>query len=342
VALREIYVPLANDVMRKMRVPFAWPDRRILEEVLSRQDLVHVHFPFWLGIRAIALARRAGIPVVSTFHVQAEHLLHNVGIRSQTLVDWLYRFFLRTVYDRSDLVVCPSAFAERELRRYGLEAPTAIISNGIPPEFRPIDRGACPGFGGKFVVLSAGRFAPEKRQDLLVEAVRRSRHEARIQLVLIGDGPRRERLEEQGRALTHPPVFRYLAPEELVPWYNAADLYVHAAEVEVECMTVLEAMGCGTPCLIARAPKSATSQFALSEAFLYESGALDDLTRRIDWWIQHPAELQAARAATRAASERYRIDASLEKLEASYARAIRSVKARAVRAEGATATPGGR
>ena len=342
VGLKEIYIPLANDVMRRMRVPFAWPDGRILRDVLSRQDLIHVHFPFYLGMRAISLARKAGVPVVSTFHVQAEHLLHNVGIRNQAAVDCVYRLFLRTVYNRSDQVICPSAFAEQELRRYGLTAPATVVSNGIPPLYRPMPREECPAFGDRFVVLSVGRLAPEKCHDVLVEAVRRSRHQERIQLVLIGDGPQRERLEELGKALANPPVFRYLTPEELVPWYNAADLYVHAAEVEVECMTVLEAMACGAPCLIARSPKSATRQFALSDAFLYQSGSADELVQRLDHWIEHPRELREAREAYRIASDRYRIDRSLEKLEAVYARAVSPAGAPAAPAASARATPAGR
>ena len=61
----------------------------------------------------------------------------------------------------------------------------------------------------------------------------------------------REELEERGKGLTNPPVFRFLKTEELVHWYSAGSLCVHASEVEVECMSVLEAMACGLPCLIA-------------------------------------------------------------------------------------------
>ena len=43
-------------IMEKMRFSFAWPDRRILEETLARQDVVHIQFPFYLGIRAISVA----------------------------------------------------------------------------------------------------------------------------------------------------------------------------------------------------------------------------------------------------------------------------------------------
>jgi len=348
VVLRQFRVPLADGIMRKMRFPFAWPDRRILAEAFSRQDVVHVQFPFWLGIRAVKLARQAGLPVVSTFHVQAEHLLHNVGIRNQAMVDLVYRLFLRTVYDRSDRVVCPSAFAEQELRRHGLRAPTTVISNGLPPQYRPIPRSEWPDLGGKFAILSVGRLAREKRHDLLVEAIRRSRHEARIQLVVIGDGPLRRQLEERARSLTNAARFLYLQPHELIPYYNAADLCVHAAEVEVECMSVLEAMGCGAPCLIARSPLSATSQFAISDRFLFESGAREELTAKIDWLIEHPEELGEARLRYRKAAEAYRIEASLEKLLGVYREvargrgATRPAAAPAAPAAGSTATPAGR
>ncbi len=141
VVLRPFYIPFANDIMRKMRLPFAWPTPAIIDATLAKQDIVHVQFPFYLGVKAITTARRLGKPVVSTFHVQAEHLLYNIGVRNQGLVEQVYRFFLRTIYDRSDHVVCPSAFAERELTSRGLKVPTSVISNGVPPEFRPVPPG---------------------------------------------------------------------------------------------------------------------------------------------------------------------------------------------------------
>jgi 1,2-diacylglycerol 3-alpha-glucosyltransferase len=314
VRLERFRVPLADRIMREMRFPFAWPDRRILTETFARQDVVHVQFPFLLGIRAISIARQAGLPVVSTFHVQAEHLLHNVGIRSPALVDLVYRFFLRTTYDRSDRVICPSEFAAQEIRAHGLRAPAVVISNGVPPEYRPLPRAACPDFGGRIVLLSVGRLAREKRHDLLLEAVRRSRHEARIQVVILGAGPLRAALEARGRGLTNRPVFDFLPPGALVPWYGAADLVVHASEIEVEGMSVLEAMACGAPCLIARAPKSATPQFALSDDFLFAAGSVEALSVKLDHLLDRPAMLADARPASRQAAEAYRIERSLERL----------------------------
>jgi glycosyltransferase involved in cell wall biosynthesis len=320
--LRSFVIPTPGNIMEKMRLPFAWPDRRILEETLSRQDVVHNQFPFYLGIKAIGVAQRARIPVVSTFHVQAEHLLHNVGVRNSTMVDWVYRFFLRTTYNRSDAVLCPSAFAETELRRYGLRVPSTVISNGVPPEYRPLPREACERFEGRFTILSVGRLAREKRHDLLIEAIRNSRHEKEIQLVVLGDGPQKERLVEQGKGLTHAPVFRWLKPHELIRYYGGADLCVHAADVEVECMSVLEAMACGLPCVIARSPLSATPQFALSDEFLFQAGSRAELTARIDRWIDDPAGLARARVGYREAAQRYGVEASVDRLLELYRQVI--------------------
>jgi glycosyltransferase involved in cell wall biosynthesis len=314
VVLPTFYIPFANNIMRKMRLPFAWPTPAIVDATIAAQDVVHVQFPFYVSMKAIAAAKRLGKPVVSTFHVQAEHLLYNIGIRNQRMVEAVYRFFLRTIYDRSDHVVCPSAFAEKELRTRGLTPQSSVISNGVPPEFRPVPRGGAPDFGGKFVLLSVGRLAREKRHELVIDAVRRSRHRDRIQLVILGDGPLRDELEGKGSDLPNAPVFNFLKKDELIHWYGAGDLCVHASEVEVECMSVLEAQACGLPCLIANSPRSATPQFAISPDYLFDSGNVESLVQKLDALIDQPARLQADREASTRAAAQYSIEASLEKL----------------------------
>src|SRR5262249_32017143 len=91
VALRPFYPPFGGRIMREMRQPFAWPTPELLVPAIREQDIIHVQFPFYLGARAITVAREAGIPVVSTFHVQAEHILYNIGIRNQAMVNALYK-----------------------------------------------------------------------------------------------------------------------------------------------------------------------------------------------------------------------------------------------------------
>ena len=324
VPLPTFEVPLFGGIMRRMRFQFARPDRGILADVLARHDLIHIQFPFWLGVRAMRMARAAGVPTVATFHVQGEHILYNIGVRSDLLVAQVYRLFLRTVYDHADRVICPSDFTERELRRYGLRAPSVVISNGVPSIFRPAPPGTGPSFGDKVMLLTVGRLAAEKRHDLLIEAVRRSRHAARIQLVILGAGPRRDELERLGATLPSPPVFGFLPTEELIPYYSAAVLCVHASEVEVEGMAALEALACGAPCLVADSPRSATPQFALDERYRFTSNSLDSLVAKLDALLDDPVRLGADRERALELARSYRFEVSAEKLIALYGEVLRT------------------
>jgi glycosyltransferase involved in cell wall biosynthesis len=157
---------------------------------------------------------------------------------------------------------------------------------------------------------------------VLIEAVRSSRHEPRVQLVILGDGPLRDRLRALASSLTNSAVFDCLPAPELIPYYTDADLHVHTAEVEVEGMAVLEAMGCGLPCLIATSPTSATAQFARSAPFRFPAGSSKALTASIDHWIEHPDELAAARADHSEAARNYHIDTSVDRLLGVYQKVL--------------------
>ena len=323
ILLRKFYAPVVTRVMKKMKTPLAVPSDRILKKAIRNMDLIHVQFPFFLGVRVIRLANRYGIPVVSTFHIQAEHLSMNAGIRSKQFIRYCYRFWIRNIYNRSDAVICPSHFAEEELKSNGLRSRSVVISNGLLPDYHPVMVDRPESLRDKFIILSVGRFAPEKRQEMIIRAVSGSRYRDRIQLILIGEGPLREKLEECGKDLSSSPLFLKLPPEELVYYYNIADLYVHVASVEVECMTVLEAIGCGLPSLIGSGPKSATSQFALDDRFLFDCQRETDLVQKIDYWIDHPEELQRSKKLYVEESSGYRIEQSYEKLVSLYRSVIR-------------------
>src|SRR5262249_11349067 len=166
--------------MVQMRFTFARPKRRLLEQAIRGADLVHLQYPFWLSFGALKVARRLGVPVVAAFHVQPENVFYNIGIRWRWLMRWLYRFWVRRFYDRADGVICPSAFGARKLVDHGLTVPPYVVSNGTTPRYTREPAPRDPAWGDTFAILMVGRFAPEKRHDLVFEAIRRSRHRDRI------------------------------------------------------------------------------------------------------------------------------------------------------------------
>ncbi|HRI58749.1 MAG TPA: glycosyltransferase [Saprospiraceae bacterium] len=315
VVLKTFYPPFAEGIMRRMNFIFAWPDHRKIREAIREADVVHIQFPFYLGFTTAKIAKNQHKPIVASFHVQAEQLLHNVGVKNRWLIKLVYRIFIRFLYDKADIVICPSRFAETEIKRYGLTTPTAVISNGITDDYKVFDFPRK--YPDQFVLLTVGRNAAEKRQDWLIRAVAASRYKNNIKVIIVGNGPLREHLVRTGETLLDGNVdFEYLPPHEVVRLYNTSDLYVHCAEAEVECMTALEAMACGLPLLIADAPLSAARQFALDERHLFPNVA--DLTRRIEYWYENDEALKQAKTQYLHLAEQYRIETSYEKLKAVY------------------------
>ncbi len=346
VSLPAFYPPPFRRVMREMGFVFAVPRRRVLLDVLRGVDLVHVQFPFWLGVRTAALAGRLGTPLVAGFHVQPENMYRNVGLRSEALSALTYRFFGRTLYEKADAVVCPTAFAVDELRRHGIRTPAEVVSNGIAPEFRRA-RGERPErHRGAFLVLAVGRLAREKRLDVVIEGVRRSRHADEIQLVITGRGPEEARVRRAAATLPRPAEVTFVPDAELRRLLGSADLLVHASEVELEGMAVVEALGCGTPALVADAPLSASRGYALSPDLLFRPGDPDDLARRLDRLVEEPAILEEARARIPEAARPLALDAQVATLEALYRRVLarrrRAPLSAAARAGRSTGIPAAR
>ncbi len=72
-----------------MNVPLAVPSYRKLRKAIREMDIVHIQFPFFLGIRSVRIATKMKIPVISTFHIQAEHLAMNAGISSGAFIRYV-------------------------------------------------------------------------------------------------------------------------------------------------------------------------------------------------------------------------------------------------------------
>lgn len=220
-------------------------------------------------------------------------------------------------------MICPSLFAENELRRRGLVPPSHVVSNGVMPMFKRLKVKRPAEYRDKFVILSVGRLAKDKRHDVLINAINQSKYRESIQLVVTGDGPIKDKLIEMSNILPVKAQFMFLPLQDLIKLYNTADLYVHPSEVELESMSVLEAIACGLPALISDSQHSAAKQFALTEEFLFKSGDVDNLRDKIEYWVEHRKELAAWRSKYARFSRNYSMEESIRKVEEIYYRHAR-------------------
>jgi glycosyltransferase involved in cell wall biosynthesis len=309
--------------MRDNEFVMAVPNREALAAAIAKVDVVHLQFPFWLSFAALAAARKLGRPVVAAFHVQPENALLNIGIRAHSVSQIVYDAWVKRFYNRADAVICPSAFAQKRLIQHGLVTPSFVISNGLPPDIKPATHVREPGHEDEFTVLMVGRLSPEKRQEDLVEAVRRSKHSDRIRLIIAGAGPREHELQRLSRSLPNGAEIGFVPRNRLRKLLSWADLFVHCSEVELEGIAVIEALGTGLPALVAKSEESAAADLAIDGDFRFPAGDPEALANKLDRLIDDPGKLAAARIAAREIGESHGLDRSVQQITATYRFVVR-------------------
>jgi 1-acyl-sn-glycerol-3-phosphate acyltransferase len=323
----ELVVPIASRLAHRQNTVFAKPVREVLIAAIGGADVVHIYQPWPLGRAAERVARQLGVPAIAAFHIQPENVTYNIGLGWFAPAAHLVYVLLRVLfYRRFSDIHCPSTFIAAQLRHHGYRARLHVISNGVGSGFRPgPPRVRSP--DEPFRILMVGRFSPEKRQDVLIRAVRRSRHAARIQLHFAGHGPRERRLRRLASKLPHPAQFGYYSQTELIEVIRGCDLYAHASDVEIEGVSCMEAFSCGLVPVISDSRRSATGQFALGPGNLFRSGDPSSLAERIDGWIDDPEALDAASETYARYAELYTVDRSVKAIERVYASAGRAWEA---------------
>ena len=320
VGFARLRIPGINFILDRMKAPLGLPNRQKLQQVIKEADLLHVQFPFFLGHGAIAEAKRQNKPVVMSFHVQPENILNNLGLSSRWLTNLLYRFFIWRFYRRADCVIAPSLFAANLLRDAGLTRPITVLSNGVTESFflAPTPVNQMP----PFHVVSVGRLAKEKRQAQLIQAVAASPFKNDIRLTMAGTGPEQESLVRLAAALGVDAEIGRVSDERLKTLYQTADVFVQTSAVELEGMSVLEAMAAGCPVLINQSTTSAVPEFVTAPEATYAMNDEQDLRRKLDAMLADHALRAAAGRGNRKIAQSRHHDKSVNSLADIYQRVL--------------------
>ena len=317
------YIPVFNDLITAQGMVFAKADEEKLQKAVEWADIVHFLMPFPISKHGLEICRETGTPCTGAFHVQPENISYSIHmgrsrIANASIYKWMNWYFYKFVKH----IHCPSRFIADELVRNGYENEIHVISNGIDPAFTYNKKAKRPSLKGKFVILSVGRYSNEKRQDLLLEAVKRSKYHEQIQVVLAGKGPNEKKLRRLGESLDNPPVMKFFPKPELLEIIAESDLYVHCAVAEIEAMACMEAFAGGLVPLIANSKKSATPQFALTKKCLFRPNDPENLAMHIDYFIEHEEERKALEKDYAASAANYRLEDCVLKVEEMFAQAI--------------------
>ncbi|WP_210581397.1 glycosyltransferase [Streptomyces sp. GESEQ-4] len=198
-------------------------------------------------------ARRARVPAVMVSHETADGVLRTWGLSENLSRRTADALNVRTAHTYSR-VVCTTEFAEREFVRIGarnvvraplgvdvMERHPALRDAGLREEYARVD---------EILLVMCSRLSVEKRPSTAIDAVdelvRRGR---RVRLVVAGDGPLRERLEQRARERSLPVTFLGHLNDKgaLGALQASADVCLAPGPAETFGLAALEAMACGTP-----------------------------------------------------------------------------------------------
>lgn len=235
-------------------------------------DVVHTNSEFIVGFLGTYIARHTGCVRIHTYHTVWEDYTYYIthGIGDNTAKNFAKRYS-EWWCDRFDRVIVPTAKTENLLRQYGVETPIDIIPSGMDlrrfapekhsAEERAATRAECGIPEGKRVLLNIGRLAKEKNLEKILRVFPElHRRLPDVQLVIIGEGPLKQTLQEQAETLGVADSVSIVGAkpwEKIDRYYAIGDVFVSASHSETQGLTYIEAAASGLcvcavddPCLL--------------------------------------------------------------------------------------------
>jgi alpha-1,6-mannosyltransferase len=237
------------------------------------------------------------------------------GFVSSSRIDrwfgWFWRH-LRGLGRMFDMVVSANSQLTERLREGGV-ANCETIRMGVEagffspslrsPDLREQVLNALGLDADAALLIGFGRFSAEKRWDMVLRAVGEAARRQSLGMLLVGDGPKRIKLEVLAQRIPGVEVLSRISDrDELARLLASVDALVHGCEAETFCMVAAEARASGIP-LIVPDRGAALDQLVSGAGTTYRSACEASLTRAIGRFIDRGPELQRA-AATR--SSRFR------------------------------------
>jgi glycosyltransferase involved in cell wall biosynthesis len=219
-------------------------------------DLAHCHLPGPGTLAVAEHARRTGRPLILHSHVTREDFAGS--FRGSTAVGPALERYLRWLYSRADLVLCPSEHTKSILNSYPVTAPIRPITNGV--DFKALSgyESLREQYRRRYdlsgvVVFAVGNVFERKG----VETFCRLASERMEDFIWFGPYDTGVHASPTvRRTVSEPPTnVRFTGwIDDIRGAYAAGDIYLFPTHAENQGIAVLEAMACGAAVVLRRLP----------------------------------------------------------------------------------------
>ena len=283
-----------------------------LKKHKDEYDIIHVHHPDPMACLALRLSGYKG-----------QVILHwHSDILKQKMLLRLYAPLQRWLIRRADRIIGTTpVYLKESPYLQDAQDKTVAVPIGIKPVTfdEKLAEGWKERYPGKKLVISIGRLVPYKGFGYLVAAAQHLGSE--YQILIVGDGPLRENLEEEISVYgvgDKVKLLGYVEDEEMHALLGACDVFVLSSVMKTEAFGIvqIEAMSLGKPVIATKVPESGVSWVNADgesglNVSIKDAGALAEAIDRICSDTELHARFSAGASAR--FRERFTLDRMIEK-----------------------------
>ncbi|MEJ2468444.1 MAG: glycosyltransferase family 1 protein [Campylobacterales bacterium] len=248
-----VRMPFYKEQFLTIMPPWVRMDRHVRAH---RPDIIHISTPGPLGVCAMLIARRYGIPVVGTYHTDFPSYIRK-QLKTKT-AERLTRRFMRLFFHRMRRVFSRSqeymGVLQRELqidRSKLLFLPPGTDTRRFSPVHR--DESVWSRFDircDSVKLLYVGRLSVEKNFLFVVELFEKLQEMCSVplSLIVVGEGALAETVSRRRNSHIH--LLGLQKGKALSQLYASSDLMLFASVTETLGQVVMEAQASGMPCIV--------------------------------------------------------------------------------------------
>ncbi|MBI5389311.1 glycosyltransferase [Candidatus Woesearchaeota archaeon] len=223
---------------------------KVLAQFMKNAEVVWIHALMPIGITAIRLAKKRGIPVIATVHsIEKLLALHSLSEKNPFRVpaSSLVQLVVRHLYNKCSMLTVPSREILDAMTWQGIKTTKTLIPLGVDTDrFRPLQDKKAAKLAvdidpSSKVIGYCGRLAREKDLPTLYRAfVRVEKKYPDITLLIVGDG-----IDDIKRQLSRKANVKVVGSvDNVVPYLQAMDINVLPSLTETSSLSTMEAMSC--------------------------------------------------------------------------------------------------
>jgi len=306
------------------------------KKLLQTMDVVHVHHPFLSGRLALTYCRPENIPIIYTNHTRFDlYAQARIPLMPEEVSHGLLHAYMPDFCEQMDLVISPSNGMKKVLHEFGVKSHVEVVPNGVDltrfHNARPLSRLEFGFTENDILLVYAGRIAPEKNLEFLIQAFAGvSQVVPNVHLLIVGGGQKEH--EEEVKPLPKKygvqdrVRFTGMIPYDQLPSYLAmCDVFVTASVSEVHPLSVIEAMGTNLPVMGIESP-GVGDTVVDGETGLLAKDDIASYTAKLTYLCLNRDLHKKFGSAARDASEQYAIERTTSIMMEHYTRLTQSPK----------------